>query len=308
MYSVIKSWVFTLPLRMQSVLMAAVRGADGFSKEDKSKHLVRSLRGLLFNNADPTNSFIKDELTDEQVEAFASDIDHYYVHFLMHFTHATEIVGYKHPDHMVRNKWIFIYKRICKSLHLNFETEPQLDIRLGHTPEFLEEQKREIEAKVKETPIPPPKARILDPELKKKSLEDRPLELDDGPVPAHIEDPPENQGKCECGHEHGEHYWFGPKVECSTGKCKCEKYRPPPKPLPKNGKSKPNNTNAPPILICICGHAEIGHSVPNFSGTTRRCSHAGCGCERFTDREEARRTGDAGTGTSRYEGRGRGSS
>lgn len=321
MHSVIKQWVFTLPLRMQSVLMAAIRGADGHSKEDKSKHLVRALRGLLLNNADPTNSFIKDDLTEEQVESFASDIDHYYVHFLMHFTHAAEIVGYKHPDNFVRGRWLSIYRRICKSLHLNYETEPQLDIRLGHTPEWLEAQKKQVE-----TPLLPIPAPMVDPEARRKAQAERPIEIDD-PIPKHIDDKTAKlRGRCTCGHEYEAHYQLKPETqptlyECSGGKCekRCVSYVEyiPPQPVASTKKqmkgTKPSTlerlveaVEVAGAVLCICGHSRTSHQVPNFSGREERCSS--CSCLRFVERTEANRTGDAGTGTSRNEGYGRGSS
>jgi hypothetical protein len=134
MHSVIKPWVFTLPFRMQSVLLLALRGCDGVAKDDHSKAITRTLRGLVFNNADPTNTFITEAFpAKEKVEAFLWDLDGYPMHFVMHTTHATEIVGFKHPDVQRRTEWLGFYHKAVKALHLNPETEAQLDVRLGFT-------------------------------------------------------------------------------------------------------------------------------------------------------------------------------
>lgn len=174
MHSVIKPWVFTLPFRMQSVLLLSLRGCDGVAKDDHSKAVTRTLRGLVFNNADPTNTFITDAFpAKEKVEAFLWDLDAYPMHFVMHTTHAAEIIGYKYPlpeevpaaveaearlqrygstmhakdseeyerikplvrplHYGVRAWWNQLYRDLVKALHLNPETEAQLDVRLGFT-------------------------------------------------------------------------------------------------------------------------------------------------------------------------------
>lgn len=135
MHSVIKPWVFTLPFRMQSVLLLALRGCDGVRKDDNSKYITRTLRGLVFNNADPSNTFITDAFpAKEKVEAFLWDLDGYPMHFVMHTAHATEIIGFKHPDATRRKEWLDFYHKTIKALHVNPETEAQLDVRLGFTP------------------------------------------------------------------------------------------------------------------------------------------------------------------------------
>lgn len=135
-HSVFKEWIFTIPYRMQSVLMSALRGCDTARKDDNSKYISRALRGILLNNADPSNTFIVgDGIPEEKyVTAFLWDIDAYPLHFIMHLTHGAEIVGYKHPDPVLKKWWLDFYKKVVKGLHLNFETEEQLDVRLGYTP------------------------------------------------------------------------------------------------------------------------------------------------------------------------------
>ncbi len=138
-FSVTKAWVMTLPFRMQSVLMAAIRGCDITKKEDPSKAVARALRALLLNNADSSNSFIVGDGTPnkQSVVSFLGDLDAYPVHFIGHLMHAAEIVGYKHPEAKISFWWQEFYAKLVAALHLNPETEEQLDVRLGTTPEEL---------------------------------------------------------------------------------------------------------------------------------------------------------------------------
>jgi hypothetical protein len=48
----------------------------------------------------------------------------------MHLLHAIEIVGYKYP-HPHRDLWHGFYLSLVTSLHLNVETEAELDHRLN---------------------------------------------------------------------------------------------------------------------------------------------------------------------------------
>jgi len=143
-HSVFKDWVFTLPYRMQSVLVLGLRGCDTARKDDNSKFIQRALRSIVLNNADPSNTFIVgDGIPEEKyVTAFLWDIDSYPMHFIAHTMHDAEIVGYKHPDEKIRDWWTDFYKKLVKGLHLNAETEAQLDVRLGYTPHEKEALKK----------------------------------------------------------------------------------------------------------------------------------------------------------------------
>lgn len=153
-HSVFQDWLFTLPYRMQSVLVAALRGCDTAKKDDDSKAVTRALRGVILNNADPSNTFICDKPDEKKVTQFLWDIDALPQHFVAHTMHACEIIGYKHPKPETRAFWLDLYQKMVKSYHTNYETEAQLDIRLGFTPA----------------------------ERTKLSVEDRPLELGAPPV------------------------------------------------------------------------------------------------------------------------------
>jgi hypothetical protein len=131
--SVVQEWVLALPWRMQSVVLLGLRGCDGVAKDDPSKAISRGLRGLVFHNADPSNTFILD-VDPAKVQQYLWDLDRYPMHFVMHSAHAAEIAGYHHPDTGFRTYWLDFYKKVCLGLHLNFETKQQLDVRLGTTP------------------------------------------------------------------------------------------------------------------------------------------------------------------------------
>ncbi len=137
MSSVVRNWVNELPWKQQGVLLCAMRGVDGFPKEHVSKPLTRLYRRTILLCADidlaSTGSAFMGtgELDPEVVDRFMDfQLDSYPMHWLLHFTHAIEIIGYNHPDIKVRTFWIDLYYRIVKSLHLHPETWEQLNSRL----------------------------------------------------------------------------------------------------------------------------------------------------------------------------------
>jgi hypothetical protein len=135
--SVIQDWVTNYcTWKMQTVLLVALRGCDGLSKNDLSKPFIRLMRSTILKNADSSTTFFPDVTSPhESVSRVAiiellNDMDHYPVHWFMHFVHAAEIVGYKHPDANVRSYWQHFYLLALNELHVNAETEEQLDHRL----------------------------------------------------------------------------------------------------------------------------------------------------------------------------------
>lgn len=150
LHSVLQDWMYTLPYRMQSVLMSSLRGCDTARKNDDSKYITRAIRALVLNNADPSNTFIIDGTPDESsVKSFLGDLDSYPVHFVTHTAHAAEIIGYKYPQLDTRHWWKEFYGKIVAALHLLPESQKQLDVRLGYTPtelKQLEESEHQWEA------------------------------------------------------------------------------------------------------------------------------------------------------------------
>lgn len=136
---VVQDWVCVLPFRMQAVLLSSLRSCDITGKGDPSKFIVRAIRSLVLFNADPSNTFMISEAPeDEHSEAFLGDLDRYPLHFVAHTMHAAEIIGYKYSSsYSVKIWWYNYYRALVKGLHLNIETEAELDVRLGFTPAEL---------------------------------------------------------------------------------------------------------------------------------------------------------------------------
>lgn len=137
--SIIQPWVTYLGLRIQGVLITAIRGCDGEIKEDVSKPIQRELRGLVLVPFDKrelhyAKGFMvafPSHVATSAFESFRRSVDHYPVHYLFHLLHAMEIVGYCHPQANVREVYVDRYRQIVQKLHLNPETKEQLFARLS---------------------------------------------------------------------------------------------------------------------------------------------------------------------------------
>ncbi len=71
------------------------------------------------------------KMWDRLAEAFFASIDHYPNHWILHFAHACEIVGYKHDTDYYRVAFNQVYFRITRKFHMHAETEQELDQRLN---------------------------------------------------------------------------------------------------------------------------------------------------------------------------------
>ena len=138
MKSVLQDWVMELGLRHQGVLLTAVRGCDTAPKNDPSKLLVRCLRAAFLNphcgEVRKAKTFIEDPGVEERLARFndfRANLDHYPHHYVMHLTHAIEILGYKHHDPFERAFWKGCYVSLALGLHMTPETEAELDHRLN---------------------------------------------------------------------------------------------------------------------------------------------------------------------------------
>lgn len=164
--SATQDWLHEISLMQQSVLLSAIRGCDGMPKMHKHKPLVKWYRRCVllsaFDGAAITDPFapgggsftgpIADlrpwleaaphpiteydhrcSLLQRACDDFVDSRDELPAHYTTHFMHATEILGYKHPDTTVREFWHDFYVRLVHALHLWPETVEQLDIRLGDT-------------------------------------------------------------------------------------------------------------------------------------------------------------------------------
>lgn len=132
--SVVRSWVSGCSFKQQTVLLTALRGVDGAIKQDPSKNFCKAMRMTLLQNASPgKGTFMQFTIKGEDALRFVENIDHYPVHWVLHFTHAAEIVGYKCPHKELREWWHEFYLRMVNAMHMNPETEEALDIRLSDT-------------------------------------------------------------------------------------------------------------------------------------------------------------------------------
>lgn len=130
-----------LPLRHQGTLLTAVRGCDFGAKHWESRGVAYSpgrrltafIRWCFMNPADPRE-------VDKEEGAFfqsqppipfkPSEFGHLPQHWYSHVMHALEIIGYKHPNLNTKAAARILYYALAHNLHLNIETEQQMDARL----------------------------------------------------------------------------------------------------------------------------------------------------------------------------------
>ncbi len=139
-HGILREWVEALPERMQGTLLTVIRGCDTVERNELSKRITRIIRGLLLYTRDPNPSsfimFVDWRLPSaicqciELVQDLTANHDHLPHHYLMHLVHACEIIGYKHPDPVVKPVFLNFYAALCGKFHMNEESEEQLDRRL----------------------------------------------------------------------------------------------------------------------------------------------------------------------------------
>lgn len=139
-------------MMQQTVLLTAIRGPDGLPKYGCVKMLLRWFRrctllsamdGKVLDNpydghggsftgpSLPTWSKYWESEMDAIVSEYLQSLDAIPHHFHLHFMHAAEIVGYKHPDGRIRQWWHGTYLRLVHDMHLQPEPESNMDERLG---------------------------------------------------------------------------------------------------------------------------------------------------------------------------------
>jgi hypothetical protein len=144
--SVQPEWCRKLPLQQQSVLLLAARGPDGMPKKQPCKAVQVAYRATVLVAAKYGRSLAFGEKADSfmSLDVFADGgqwthavndfLDHYEGlphHYLMHLLHGVQILGYKHPDEVTRTRWHVFYRDLVTLLHLQPETEEQMDRRLS---------------------------------------------------------------------------------------------------------------------------------------------------------------------------------
>ena len=144
MSSVVQDWVAEFcTWKQQTVLLASFRGCDGLPKHDQSKVFTKKMRRTLLKNADESSTFFsavsvfdltpenREPIDDFFIDCSRGSMDAYPVHWFLHFLQAAEIIAYKCPFDSVRDYWAYFYTTGVKAMHLNPETESQLDERLA---------------------------------------------------------------------------------------------------------------------------------------------------------------------------------
>lgn len=155
---VTQDWIHKLTFMQQTVLLTAIRGPDGSPKYGPVKMLMRWYRRCILRSSlengrtidnpyDPGGgSFMGPSMPLDLFEPKNNDwrsVMHQFVgeylkqadamphHFQLHFMYSVEILGYKHPDELIRNWWHNVYVRLVHDMHLTPETEQDMDSRLG---------------------------------------------------------------------------------------------------------------------------------------------------------------------------------
>jgi len=152
--SVMQPWTHDLPLMQQTVLMTAIRGPDGIGKYHVTKFILRWFRrcilrcsfgGVILTTPfeegggsftgpsikPPEAGFTWELGMDMLIDDYLRSLDELPHHFQMHLLHAAEIIGYKHPDLLIRGWWHRFYLLLVNDLHLQPESEADMDERLG---------------------------------------------------------------------------------------------------------------------------------------------------------------------------------
>jgi hypothetical protein len=100
-------------------------------------------RHLAFFEGDPSNvqwegdsfmgffSIRTPEVWSQTVKRYLDHLDELPLHYHLHAMHGAQILGYKHPDDYLRGMWQVFYSTLVDDLHLNPETEAEMDARLS---------------------------------------------------------------------------------------------------------------------------------------------------------------------------------
>jgi hypothetical protein len=144
---VFQDWLFGLTMQQQSVLVLACRGPDGIAKFNPCKQIVARYRATVLKAAYLGRPMRVDEGDDTTfmtligfsdsgqwaaiVREFFDHVDSLPHHYYLHLAHGAQIAGYKHPEHIFRQRWREFYFRCCDDMHMHPETEADLDARLS---------------------------------------------------------------------------------------------------------------------------------------------------------------------------------
>lgn len=129
--SVLRSWLTDCDFTIQSAALTGIRGYD-LGVPDEIKHLIRWVRGILLKDGRPNNGkFVRSDPPILQFKEFIAKIEYMSFHYVWHFAHSLQIIGYLHPDEQVRSEAIKYYNWICKKSHITPETKEEMIERLS---------------------------------------------------------------------------------------------------------------------------------------------------------------------------------
>jgi hypothetical protein len=139
--SIMQPWTMEIGLRHQGVLVSAMRGCDTAARHDHSKIAQRLLRGAVLiphcgRFVNPATYILQERDPSswwQIMTPFLESWDHYPNHYVVHFVHASEVIGYCAPEEFPTypHRWKKFYELACHKLHLTPETKAQLDDRLN---------------------------------------------------------------------------------------------------------------------------------------------------------------------------------
>lgn len=131
MSAVLQPWVQELTWKMQSVLIAAMRGPDDVQTTEIKK-LSRWLRITCQENADPSHTFMEGGTApDVQSKALFDELEYRSWHYMSHLLYALEIIAAHGPNREARIFGGHWYARIVHDvMHLAGELPERMDERL----------------------------------------------------------------------------------------------------------------------------------------------------------------------------------
>lgn len=136
-----------LPLRAQGTLLTGFRNCDVAPKEpitinerygcstgesSPERHLIAFLRFCTLHPADKREVDIPGAWFQSKPPCNwkPSQFGHYPQHWYAHVMHCFEIVGYMHPEVLLRDECFRIYERFVHNLHLPVESQMAMVARL----------------------------------------------------------------------------------------------------------------------------------------------------------------------------------
>jgi hypothetical protein len=145
MISVLPEWITKLSMQQQTVLLMALRGPDGFEKHHGSKRLLYFYRACVLRAAHtgrlmkvdehiPTFMSMKccnDFFWHETLTIFRNVEDALPLHYYTHLMHGAQVLAYKHPSLLIKERWLEFYDQCCDYLHVTMESEAAMDERLN---------------------------------------------------------------------------------------------------------------------------------------------------------------------------------